>query len=401
MVLVPDWTRLARLRVNRLPPPQQDVVIAVAFFVVGGLLYTTRYYVLFRPDDTAPLWARFAVLAAICAAQLLRRGAPAMALGLGALGVGVDAVLGLSVPPLIVLSDLIYAATLYGSRRLSRAMIPMAAVLTVGAMVVALVLVPEWRLAVLAAVVTVPFVATPVWWAINVREQRDIAAAERANADQLARIAELDRTAALAAERARMARDLHDVISGHLSAIAIQSSAALSRGDPATAGVVLRSVRENSVHALEEMRAMIDLLRANGAEDDLAAPARLRELSRLVGSARAAGITVDLHSEVGDGDALPAAVDLTAYRIAQEALTNAMKHAPGTRVRLLVLRRGAELSVEVSNELTGGGVATADTGTGLLNMRERATAIGGSLSAGPAGTGWHVRAVLPIPEPGG
>jgi signal transduction histidine kinase len=259
---------------------------------------------------------------------------------------------------------------------------------------------------VLTALGAVPFLVTPVWWATNIRQQRDVADAERANAEQLATIAELDRSAAVAAERARMARDLHDVIAGHLSAIAIQSEAALTMGDaaPALGKQVLKSVRENSISALEEMRAMIGLLRSesgsDGASLETTAPARLAELSKLIESARTSGIQVEVVAEVDGGERLPAAIDLTAYRIAQEALTNAMKHAPDSLVTVEIRRGDGVLTVEVRNDRRAPVRPRTDvvtgTGTGLLNMRERANAVGGSLSAGPAGSGWLVRAELPL-----
>jgi len=338
---------------------------------------------------------RLAELTALCGLMMLRRKVPAGLL-LATAVLAVDIALGPSLPVVIVYTDFLYAATLYGSRRTSRVLIGLAATAVAVVFAGMLVLAQEWRVAVLVALGVLPFVLTPVWWAANVRQQRDVADTERANAGQLAKIAELDRRAAVAAERARMARDLHDVIAGHLSAIAIQSEAALSTADAALGRTVLESVRENSVSALEEMRAMIGLLKTESGEPETTAPARLAELSKLVESARASGLAVTVNSAVDAAPALPAAVDLTAYRIAQEALTNAVKHAPGARVAVDIRWVDGFLTVEVDNSLwhhhppqTGG------TGTGLLNMRERACAVGGTLTAGPGGAGWLVRAELP------
>ncbi|GAB3489131.1 sensor histidine kinase [Amycolatopsis cihanbeyliensis] len=395
-------TKLSRFRLNRLPPYQQDVVIACFTFLCGSVLYLAGLYELFGNPADAPFWLRIAVYGLLCSTQLLRRRAPGLALGLGTMLLAADmALLGLAAPPLVAFSDLVYAATLYGSTRLSRAMIPVAAIGTLSATAASLILAPDWRLGVLAAFACLPFLITPVWWAANVRQQRDIADSERANAAQLARIAELDREAAVASERSRMARDLHDIIAGQLSAIAIQSEAALSM---ATADersglmhTVLESVRGNSVDALAEMRAMIGLLRADDDGTERTAPARLSELSKLVESARASGMEVEVDIRLDTSSALPTAVDLTAYRIAQEALTNAVKHAPGGTATLAVRQHEGRVHVEVTNEL-GQARAAEGTGTGLLNMRERAQAIGGSFSAGPGGRGWQVSVVLPIPD---
>ncbi|OZM74669.1 two-component sensor histidine kinase [Amycolatopsis antarctica] len=381
-------------------PAVQDVAVTLTTFAGGCLLYLTGIFPIGAANPDIPVWPRVAVFATACALELLRRRSPATALCLSVLPVAADIAMGLSIPVLIVLSDLLYAATLYGSRRLNRAMIPLVSVITIGATIVTLVLIPDWRGAIVAAVIALPFLITPVWWAANVRQHQEIAATERANAGQLAKIAALDREAAVAGERARMARDLHDVIAGHLSAIAIQSEALLAHtdSDPATVRRVVRSVRSNSVDALEEMRMMIGLLtRGNGTEEAAATtPPRLSELSKIVESARASGMVVDVHTELESMLPLPAAVDLTAYRIAQEALTNAVKHAPGGRASLTVRRVEDRLTVEVTNELPGGRTQADEQGAGLLNMRERARAIGGSLTAGPCETTWRVSAVLPV-----
>ncbi|MEV4057671.1 histidine kinase [Amycolatopsis sp. NPDC049688] len=379
-------------RLRSLPVWQQDGLIALVTWLAGLLVYTTGVHRLVTAYDHAPLGLRLVELTALCGLGLFRRRVP-LALVLATAVLAVDIGLGPSLPVLVIYTDFLYAATLYGSRRTSRVMIGLAAFSVAGVLAAVLVLAHQWRAAVLAAVGVLPFVITPVWWAANVRGQRDIAETERANAEQLAKIAELDRRAAVAAERGRMARDLHDVIAGHLSAIAIQSEAALSLPDPDLAKAVLASVRENSVSALAEMRAMIGLLKADGDEGEPTAPARLADLAKLAESARAGGLEVHVESTV-DAE-LPAAVDLTAYRIAQEALTNAVKHAPGGRVDVAVHCLDGVLAVEVRNDVRGP-LPAAGAGTGLLNMRERADAVGGELTAGPSGDGWLVRAELPV-----
>jgi signal transduction histidine kinase len=374
---------------------QQDGLIALTTWLIGFLVYAAGIHRLLAGFDHAPLWVRLLELTALCGLELLRRWVPG-ALLLATAVLAVDIALSPSLPVMIVFTDFLYAATLYGSRRTSRVMIGVAAAAVVVVLAAVLVLAQQWRTAVLAGLGVLPFVLTPVWWAANVRQQRDIAETERANAGQLAKIAELDRRAAVAAERGRMARDLHDVIAGHLSAIAIQSEAALSLPDPKPAKTVLESVRENSVSALEEMRAMIGLLKAESGDAETTAPARLADLSKLVESARASGLEVRVGSTV-DEVPLPTAVDLTAYRIAQEALTNAVKHAPGGRVDVDLRYLDGVLAVEVRNDVHHRHAPPADgSGTGLLNMRERADAVGGTLTAGPAEGGWLVRAELPV-----
>ncbi|AUI57729.1 sensor histidine kinase [Amycolatopsis sp. BJA-103] len=390
-------------RLRHLPLWKQDLVIAAGTWVLGVLVYLSGMQVLLNGPDTTPLWIRLTELTVLCSLQVLRRKVP-LALLCSLVVVGVDATFGPSLPIIVVFTDFLYAATLYGSRRTSRLMIGIAALGTLGVVCLALLFTAQWRTAVIVAFALLPFLVTPVWWAANVRQQRDIAENERANAVQLAKIGEMDRKVAVAGERSKMARDLHDVIAGHLSAIAIQSEAALtmSTADPQLSRKVLESVRENSVSALEEMRAMIGLLRADPAtgnpEIEATAPARLAELSKLVESARASGLAVEVGSIVDESPALPAAIDLTAYRIAQEALTNAAKHAAGGRALLDIRAHGGILTVEVRNDLRPGSGSGDDggTGLGLLNMRERAAAVGGTLAAGPSGGGWLVRAELPL-----
>ena len=393
--------KLAGLRQRNLPIWQRDGLIALFTLVLGVLLYTTGLAQLLSFGSHAPLWVRLVELAAICGLEPLRRRMP-VALLLATAVLVVDVALGVSLPVLLVYTDFLYAATLYGSRRTSRVMIGIAVLAPIAVLFGLLGRAHDLHIAIVVTLSVLPFAIIPIWWAANVRHQRDVADTERTNAAQLARIAELDRRAAVAVERGRMARDLHDVIAGHLSAIAIQSGAALALpDDPRTARTVLTSVRQNSVHALAEMRAMIGLLRADAEtlEDETTAPARLAELSRLVASARAGGMQITVESSV-DSEELPVAVDLTAYRIAQEALTNTMKHAPGGRVRVEIGRRGGMLTVEIGNDRGADQPAPKEksAGHGLLNMRARADAVGGTLSAGPVGTGWLVRAELPVAE---
>lgn len=396
-------TPLATLRLRNLPEWQQDLIITASSVVIGLLLYLVGWYPIFTTGITPPGWMRLALFAGICVLELFRRRAPIPALLLGIVLLVIDSFFGVSMAILIVFADLLYAATLYGPRRISQGMIPITTITTIITAGGTLIFAPDLRAMIATGLAALPFLVVPVWWATNIRQHKEIANAERKNALQLAKISELDRRAAIAAERARMARDLHDVIAGHLSAIAIQSEAALSinNADPETAHSVLTAVRENSVRALEEMRAMIELLRDGNARDETTAPAGLGELSTLVESAKASGMEVEVHSKIDHMEILPASVNLTAYRITQEALTNVMKHAPQSRARVEIQQVEGSLTVEVVNELPEAPARSRGTGTGagLLNMRERAAAVGGSLAVGPSDAQWLVRAVLPVVRP--
>ncbi|HEU4948295.1 MAG TPA: sensor histidine kinase [Kribbella sp.] len=212
---------------------------------------------------------------------------------------------------------------------------------------------------------------------------------------------EAERYQAIADERLRIARDMHDLVGHGLNTIAVQSGAArlaLYSGDPATVRRALGAVEEASRGALAEMRQMLGVLRLGEAD---AAPAPgLDRLEALAEHARAAGHEVMVYC-TGPLEAVPAAAGLTAYRVLQEALTNSIRHAVGAPIAITLHASDGNLTVEVSDEGTGG--ATADTARpsyGLLGLRERIAAAGGTLEAGPRDDvpGWRVAAQLPLGE---
>ncbi|MEV0292678.1 histidine kinase [Nocardia sp. NPDC050710] len=381
----------------------QDVLVALSTFAFGAVLFVSGLYPMAGASTDPPLTSRFAVLGLLSCVSLLRRRTPLLALVLGLIPFGIDLVLGATVPIWILYSDLIYAAVLYGSRVRSRIVVYVCAVLSAAVTVAIFVGTGDWRALVLTVAAVFAFVGTPIWWALSVRTHKEIADAERVRVQAMSLVAELDRRAAIADERKTMARDLHDVIAGHLSAIAIQSEAALGVAarrdiDPAVAGIIA-SIRSNSVSALQEMRTMIGLLRDDSADEDVAAPRGLAQLPILVDAALAAGITVRVRDS-RDGTRLASAVDQAAYRIVQEALTNAMKHAPGQEVDIAVDTDMSTVTVSVRNPLTAANHslerADAPNRRGLMNMRERAAALGGSFAAGPRAGGWEVRTTLPV-----
>ncbi|MBF6170232.1 sensor histidine kinase [Nocardia blacklockiae] len=385
---------------DSLSATAKDAAVALFAFAVGAVLYVSGLYPMTGPSAT-PLAARFGLLALLCAASLLRRRAPLMALVLGIVPVAIDFALGPTVPVWLVYSDLIYAACLYGSRRLARAVAIGCAAVSAALALVVLVVTGSWQAAAVVVAAAAVFAGMSVWWALAVRHHKELAAAERTRAQALTLVADLDRRAAIADERRTMARDLHDVIAGHLSAIALQSEAALgvlARTDPDAAVTgILGSIRANSVSALQEMRTMIGLLRDDGGADGAAAPRGLAQLPLLADAARAAGTVVrvrDSRAEV----TLPSAVDQAAYRILQEALTNAMKHAPGRDVDITVAAGPDAVDLAVRNRLppTPGGGESGHAPRGLLNMHERAAALGGSFRAGTDSADWVVTARLPI-----
>jgi signal transduction histidine kinase len=200
----------------------------------------------------------------------------------------------------------------------------------------------------------------------------------------------------VAEERARIARELHDVVAHSVSVIVIQAQAAQqSTKHESAAGAALRSIETTGQEALVEMRRLLGLLRREDDELALAPQPSLRHLDRLVESVREAGLPVEVEIE-GDAVALPPGVDLSAYRIVQEALTNALRHAGPARARVIVRYGRRELELEISDDGSGTGSANGG-GHGLAGMRERVNVYGGSVESGrPPDGGYAIRVRLPI-----
>jgi len=227
------------------------------------------------------------------------------------------------------------------------------------------------------------------------RRERSQAIAER-DATRHA-MAEAQRDQAVMEERARIARELHDVVAHHVSVIAVQAETArLTTPDLSEEGKQrFAAIGDTARDSLTELRRLLGLLRADGVEPARAPQPGLERLAELVESAREAGTPVTL-SVGGDVTPLPPGVDLTAYRIVQEALTNARRHAPGASVEIQVGYGPESLSVQVSDDGPGPPEGDAN-GLGLLGMQERAAMVGGELRTGRAADGgFLVEASLPI-----
>jgi signal transduction histidine kinase len=221
-------------------------------------------------------------------------------------------------------------------------------------------------------------------------EARDRAARAEREREERAR-------AAVAEERARIARELHDVVGHSVSVMTVQASGVrrLLRPDQEREREALLVVERTGREALAEMRRMVGVLRRPEEAPALAPQPSLEHLDRLVEQAREAGLEVNLRIE-GEAVELPAGLDLTAYRLVQEGLTNAIKHAQATRAEVVVRYSDGQVEVTVSDD--GRGVGTGDGGGhGLVGMRERVSVYGGDLDAGPKpGGGYRLRAKLPL-----
>jgi signal transduction histidine kinase len=209
--------------------------------------------------------------------------------------------------------------------------------------------------------------------------------------------AELQRQAeqATTAERARIARELHDIVAHHLSVIVLQAAGARASGRPAEA--TLEKIESSARQALGETRRLLGVVRDPAGDAGLAPQPGIGELDTLAASVRAAGLPVHL---IVDGDlaGLPATVDVSVYRIVQEALTNVLKHAGPARAAVTIGCAADAITIEITDDgIAEAGHPAPSGGHGLAGMRERAAVFGGELAAGPRpGGGYAVRARLPL-----
>jgi signal transduction histidine kinase len=240
-----------------------------------------------------------------------------------------------------------------------------------------------------------------VAWAIGwgIRSRRAYLGELRARARDLERERDQQAELAVAAERARLTREVHDVVAHGLAVIVMQAQggAAAFAKRPADTLAALDTIVATGRASLADIR---QVLSASGQVDDPARPVPgLAQLPGLVDQVRQAGTPVQFHID-GSPRPLPASVDVSSYRIVQEALTNTMKHAgPGARAQVVVSYRSGELRIEASDN-GAGAPASGGTGNGLRGMRERAALLGGEVAAGPGSAGgFVVRARIPL-DPG-
>jgi signal transduction histidine kinase len=201
---------------------------------------------------------------------------------------------------------------------------------------------------------------------------------------------------AVVEERARIARELHDAIAHNVSMMVVQAGAERrTLADESPTREVLETVEQIGRSALTEMRRLVGMLRSDDA-DPLAPQPGLGDLETLVTQVREAGLPVDLHVE-GEPRELPVGLELSAFRIVQEALTNALKHAGNAHATVRVTYRADSLELEIVDDGAGSPAVVASGGHGLVGMRERVALYGGRFEAARrTGGGFAVRVLLPI-----
>ncbi|HYK71267.1 MAG TPA: sensor histidine kinase [Streptosporangiaceae bacterium] len=240
----------------------------------------------------------------------------------------------------------------------------------------------------------VAMVAAALFGGIAIANRRAYVASIHARVDEEAR-RRVDE------ERLRIARELHDVVAHSMATISVQAGVAehVLAANPAATADALRAIRLASRDGLRDLRAILAVLRQADEADPVEPAPGLAQLDTLVGRADQAGLATTVHRE-GAARPLPSGIDLAAYRIIQESLTNVFRHAGPATATVLLRYNDSALRIEVSD--TGRGIApgadSQGTGHGIIGMRERATAVGGTLEAGPAlAGGYQVVAVLPLP----
>ncbi|MFC8383646.1 sensor histidine kinase [Nocardia sp. NPDC057272] len=358
---------------------------AVGVFLVGLLLWAAGGWAVVVDHDLYPPPAKVALLCAAFAIQLTAQRRPALAFGLMVALLAGDFVLGPSLPLWIALTDVIFLAVSTGSDRLGAVVGWFSVTVTLGGSLLALTVFGV-RAAFYTGLIGVALTWSPLGYARSVRASRRTVEAERAAARAELAARDAERSAAIGEERRRLARDLHDAVAGHVSAVAILAEVALK--DPANTAV-LSTIRSSSLAAVEEMRTTIELLTA---PDDTAVTTRLASLDGLIDAAEAAGGSVRLRRPA-DLE-LSTAVEAVLTRILSETLANATKHAPGAPLDIELHRDATRLVVTAMNPIPPG--TPVGQGNGLRNMMFRAESVDGTITAGAQDGTWRVCARIPL-----
>jgi signal transduction histidine kinase len=362
---------------RRVDPREADAVLALVLAALGSadLARPVPHGSAVTPADLLG----HALVVAVCAAVAVRRIVPRTALAGALLLIAVLSVLGYRQSPVgLPLAVLVYTV---GTRYRLGAAAPVTALLAVVVVVsytTSREPVPPSDLAVLVAYLVASWV---------------VGASIRRRRDDLAR-------QAVAAERLRIARELHDVVAHSMSVVAVLSGVAmhLLDADPERTRACLAVIASSSRRALDEMRRLLQVLRPDAASGELSPVPGLRDLPALAKDMEAAGLAVRLDME-GVPEDPPPAVALTAYRIVQEALTNTLRHAgAGSSADVRVRYGPDDVEVDVLDDGRGSAaLPSAGAGAGLAGMRERVALFGGTLDVGRRpGGGWSVSARLPL-----
>jgi signal transduction histidine kinase len=370
-------------RLRRVDPRTWDTLLALGVVAVGLLAFALRDQ---RPDEP-PAALGYALVVVAGSSLAWRRRAPLTVATIVSAAVATASLLGYWPEFVAMLWIAVYSAAAYTERdRLVRVLLPVALLTSV-----AISIGERWDrglnwveiLSDLIVTFGVPILLGRMTFNRRRRIVRDREFATRE---------------AVAAERAAIARELHDVVAHHMSVMVVQAGAAraVSESDPAATAEALRQIEASGRTGLTEMRRLLEVLKAEEDGNGRAPQPGLARLSELVDAMRASGLPVEAVVE-GSPRPLQPGVDLSAYRIVQEALTNALRHAGGASARVVVRYDPGAVELEVADDGPGPPEdPKASGGHGLIGMRERVQLFGGELEAGPRpGGGFLLRARLP------
>jgi signal transduction histidine kinase len=373
-----------------LRPNTADAALALLFLLAAQLE-------MWVGDTPGPAGAKLAIAVLTTAPLAWRTVAPVVTVLVTTAGFALGAVLGVPVDeplvPLLAPLVAIYSLGAHGSVR----GIAVGTMAALAAYAVAAAGGTGGDASNLVAIVVAVLGAVAVGRAVRIMGFETEALEARAS--QLERERDERAQAAVAEERARIARELHDVIGHSISVMGVQAGAVrrLLAPEQARERESLLAVERTGRDAVEEMQRLLGFLRSNGGQAVSGTPLTRRRVEDLIAEMRRAGLRIDLHI-TGELDDLSAGRSLAAFRILQEALTNVLRHAPGAYVSVKLVRTPAALQIEVGDD--GGAVPTTQPGGGghgLVGMRERAALYGGTLDAGPrAEGGFLVVAYLPV-----
>jgi len=372
-----------------------DCVIAVLLAVVF-LVGSTR------PAYGIPIWVAHVFALASTLPAAVRRLWPLPVLGVVLAGSVAAMAIGTGKDPSVVVALALYLVALRYPRRTSAAVLAGVLAATAAGTVAGGAALAYSGAGTVAARVVGEAVFLAAGWAIGiaVREQRAYAAGLREQAGRRvqAQLAEARRT--VAEERLRIAREMHDVVAHSLSLIAMQAGVGnyVAAARPEEAARTLASIEATSRAAMREMRRLVGVLRDDQASPELAPAHGLADVGQLLTGTADAGVRVQLEIR-GRQHPVPPGVDLAAYRIVQEALTNVVKHAQATESRVVVTYADDAICLEITDAGHGAPAdsVTASAGHGIAGMAERVSLFGGDFHAGPLpGRGFRVAARLPL-----
>ena len=386
---ISTWSRARR--------PLIDAVLIGLFCVLSAALGFSGIWSIFSllDPDISPWWTLATALPG-CIAVLMKRRFPMLSLVAAAILFTVDLLTIGGLGPVIILLDVLWTAAFLASPRARTGLLIASAIAVVvmffGALALSDAAVP---VAFLVAAQFGAFVGTDYWWAVAVSQANELAELHRQRADDAAAVAEREQAEAVRRERETMARELHDVVAGHVMAMAIRAEAALtSPPDPVTDRDALQAVRDAGLDAHGALRSMISVLRRG--DGTLAPTPGWSDLEGIVDEARRAGLGIRFSS--ADVSGVGGAAEQAVVRVVREALANGIRHASGADVDVVIDVAGSDVQVAVRSR---GGVARASAthggqGWGLQMLRERVEALGGAFAAGPESDGWSVAARVPV-----